>query len=486
MTNNMKNLLSNNLILNTDTYKASHWLQLPEGVSGMYSYIESRGTNTEMTEVVQFGLQAIIKKFLINPITEKDVLRAEKFVNRHVGQGIFNKESWMHIVNKHNGKLPLKIRALPEGTVVPMQNVMVAVEATDPECAWLVSYFEPLLLQMWYSSTVASISYDVRKMIETAFDESVDNDRRDQIAFKFHDFGFRGASSTESAEIGASGHLLSFLGTDTMRAVASLYDYYNLDEEDDESMPAFSVEASEHSVMCANSDADNRNDRNALMKMLERLEKNGGIVSVVADTYDVYRFAKWVTEPEIQDRIKSSGGTFVLRPDSGDPLEVPIDVIEILLEGFGSSVNSKGYRVLPDHIRVLQGDGVNQNSIQEILNRMLAKGISAENIVFGAGGALLQHCDRDWFKFAMKASSITVGDEERDVFKDPITDSVKRSKKGRVTTFKDQNGNYFSDRIELQRVNTKIKDQLITVYENGELLINESFTTIRNRVLSNF
>lgn len=483
---NNSNLLSNNLILNTDTYKTSHWAQLPDGSTNMYSYIESRGTDTDMTEVVQWGLQAIIKKFLMTPITERDVIRAKRFVDHHIQPGIFNYDGWMHIVDNHEGRLPLKIRALPEGTVIPLRNVMVTVESTDPACAWLVSYFEPLLLQMWYGSTVASISYDVRKRIEAAFDRTVDEDRREQIAFKFHDFGFRGASSVESAEIGAAGHLLSFLGTDTMRAVASLYDYYNLDEEDDASMPAFSVEASEHSVSCANSDADKKNDRQMLEKMISRLEQNGGIVSVVADTYDVYRFTKWACEPEIQERVKNSGGALVLRPDSGDPLEVPIKVIEILLEGYGYTINTKGYKVLPDHIRVLQGDGINQEMIQKILDKMESLGISAENIVFGAGGALLQHCDRDWFKFAMKGSSLTIDGKQKDLYKDPITDSVKRSKKGRVTTFKDKDGNYFSDRIELQDVNTKIVDQLVTVYENGELLVDEDFGTIRQRVLSNF
>lgn len=477
-------LLSQILAINSDSYKTTHWLQLPQGSTNMYSYIESRGTDHDFKVVVQWGLQAIIKKFLMKPVTMRDVERAKRFVDRHIKPGVFNYEGWKHIVEVHGGKLPLRIRALREGTVVPLRNVMVAIEATDDKCAWLVSYLEPLLLQVWYASTVASISFNIRQVLEGFFDETVDDDRRDQIAFKLHDFGFRGASSPESAEIGGAGHLLSFMGTDTMRAIAGLYDYYGLDEEDDASMPGFSVIASEHSTMCANSDADRRDDEGALEMLVKLLEEQGGIISGVIDTYDPFRYTERVCSPKYQERIRASGGTFVLRPDSGEPTEVPVKIIEMLMDGFGYTVNSKGYKVLPDCVRVLQGDGINTKSIGAILQVLKDRKISAENIVFGMGGALLQHCDRDWLKYAMKGSSLTVDGLQRDLFKDPITDSVKRSKRGRVTTFKDTAGKYFSDRLELMETNSKIVDQLVTVYENGELLVDEVFTDCRARTMS--
>lgn len=479
------NLLSQVLALNTDSYKTTHWLQLPEGTENMYSYVESRGSDLGFTRVVQWGTTAIIKKFLMKPVTMKDIERAKRFVDRHIKPGVFNYDGWKYIVEVHGGKLPLRIRALPEGTVLPLRNVMMTVEATDPKCTWLVSYLEPLLLQIWYSSTVATISFDIRETLERFFNVTVDDDRRDQIAFKLHDFGFRGASTPESAEIGSAGHLLSFLGTDTMRAIASLYDYYNMDEEDDASMTAFSVIASEHSTMCANSDADRRDDRGALEMLVDLLEKQGGIVSGVADTYDVFRYTERVCN-EYQDRIRATGGTFVIRPDSGEPTEIPVRIIEMLLDGFGYTVNSKGYKVLPDCVRVLQGDGINGKTICKILEILESRKISAENIIFGMGGALLQHCDRDWLKFAMKASSLVVNGEARDLYKDPITDSVKRSKKGRVTTFKDSEGVFFSDRMELVETNKNIVDQLVTIYENGELLVDETFTVIRARVQAEF
>lgn len=481
-------LLTENLALNTDSYKTSHWLQLPPGTTTMYSYGESRGSDQGYTKVVQWGMLAILKKFFLKPITTLDVKRAKRFVDRHIKPGVFNYDGWMYIVEQHGGKLPLHIRALREGSVIPLRNVMFSVEATDERCAWLGSYFEPLMLQLWYSSTVASIAFQIRETLEEFFDDTVDDDRREQIAFKLHDFGFRGAAAPQAAEIGGGGHLLSFLGSDNMRAIAGLYDFYNLDEEDDNSMPAFSVIASEHSTMCANSDADRRDDAGALEKMVQILEEHKSIVSAVADTYDVFRFVERVCSPTYQKRIRESGGTLVVRPDSGDPTVIPVTILEMLLDGYGYTMNSKGYKVLPDCIRVLQGDGINGNTIRVILEKLKDLKISAENIVFGMGGALLQHCDRDWFKFAMKGSSITINGKQSDLYKDPITDAVKRSKRGRVTTFLDQSNQYFSDRLELQNTNTKIVDQMITFYKDGVLNeeADESFTVIRERVQRHF
>lgn len=479
-------LLSQVLSINSDSYKTTQWMQLPDGSGNGYSYVEARGSDHDFTMAVQWGLTAIIKKFLMKPVTMRDINRTKKFVDRHIGEDVFNYEGWKRIVNVHGGKLPLRIRALKEGTVVPLRNVMITVESTDPECAWLVTYLEPLLLQVWYSTTVASLSYAIYKDMEEFFKDTVDDELFDRILFKLHDFGFRGASVPEAAEIGGGGHLLSFLGTDTMRAIAGLYDYYGLDEDDDNSMPAFSVIASEHSTMCANSDADTRNDYGALEKMVSILEKTaakrpGAIVAGVADTYDVFRYTRWVGT-DFKDRIIKSGGTFVVRPDSGDATVIPIKIIEMLMEDFGYTINSKGYKVLPDCIRVLQGDGVNRATIRIILQKMKDLGLSADNIVFGMGGALLQHCDRDWMKFAMKGSALEVNGVWKDLYKDPITDAIKRSKKGRVTTFKDQAGVYFSDRLELMETNHKIVDQLEDYFLNGELLVDEVFTVIRSRL----
>lgn len=483
--------MRNNLLLNTDSYKTTQWMQYPDGMTNLYSYIEARGSDHGFTKVVMFGLQAILKKFFCAQITKREVKQAHKFVDRHVAPGVFNREGWDYIVEKHNGFLPLRVRALPEGTVVPLKSVMASVEATDPKCAWLVSLFEDLFLHLWYTSTVATISMDIHEAAQPFADRTVDDDRiQAWLNFLLNDFGFRGAAVPEAAEMGSMGHLLSSIGTDNMRSIAALYDFYNLDEDNDASMPGYSVIASEHTVTCSNSDADKKDDMGALEKMVGILEMRGklathfsqAIVACVADTYNVFRFAERVGTI-FKARIEQSGGRFVVRPDSGDPLVVPIQVIEILLEHFGYTINTKGFKVLPDCIRVLQGDGVNKDSIVQILATLEEKGISAENIIFGAGGSLLQHCDRDWLKFAMKGSARQdESGEWIDVYKDPITDSIKRSKRGRVTTYKDSEGVYFTDRIaeDLIAPNRKAVDQLRLVYENGRLIVDEDWDTIKS------
>ncbi len=483
-----------NLILNTDSYKTTQWMQYPDGMVNLSSYIESRGSDFGFNRVVMFGLQAIIKKFLCSTVTKRDVKRAGKFIGRHIGPGIYNEDGWMRVVNECDGKLPLCVRALPEGTVVPLRMVMATVEATRDGYGWLVSLFEDLFLHIWYSCTVATISMEIIEEGRKFAARTVEDDRiQPWLNFLLNDFGFRGASSAETAEIGGMAHLLSSIGTDNMRAIAALYDFYNLDEDDDTSMPAFSVIASEHTVTCSNSDADKKDDLGALEKMVSILERRGAvathwsqaIVACVADTYDVDRFAERVASEEYRVRIMNSGGRFVVRPDSGNPLEVPVRIIQKLMDGFGYTVNSKGYKVLPDCIRVLQGDGINKESIVAILTTLEELKISSENIIFGMGGALLQHCDRDWLKFAMKGSARKMEDGHwYDVFKDPITDSVKRSKKGRVTTYKDSNGVYYVDRVadDVCCMNRNAVDQLVTVYEDGKLLVDEDFGTIKARM----
>lgn len=478
----MSNFNFNNLILKTDSYKLGHWQMMPDGAEYLYSYVESRGSDqyktrgvdVGYTKTVFVGLQAILKRHFSGYLTMKDVDEANAFVDAHMGPGVFNRDGWERIVKDFGGRLPLRIRALKEGTIVPTGSVLLTVENTHPDFAWLVSYFEPLFLQVWYPTTVASVSYSIREVIEHFFDKTVDEEDAGAKLFKLHDFGYRGVSSNESARIGGAAHLVAgWMGSDTMQGSLELMEFYKAD-----AMPAFSVRASEHSVVCANSDAETRNDYAALEKMVSILEKHGGIVSCVADTYSVRRFAKWVST-DFKDRIEKSGGTFVVRPDSGNPKEIPVEIIEILMEGFGYTVNKKGYKCLPACIRVLQGDGINEASIRAILEKMESLGIAADNIVFGMGGALLQHCDRDWFKFAMKGSALAVDGEWRDLFKDPDTDSVKRSKKGRVVTYKDSEGKYFVDREELQLTNHSVVDQMVTVWEDGELLVDLSFDEIR-------
>lgn len=236
-----KSLLS--LATRTDSYKFSMWKQYPRGTTHISSYIESRGGEDES---VFFGLQAFIKDYLLTPITMNDIKRAEHIVQAH---GLpFNREGWEIIVREYGGLLPLKIQAVPEGTVMGTRNVQVQVENTDPRLFWLTSYIETILLRgIWYPSTVATKSRKLKKIIAKYLNETSDIPVNDQLMFKLHDFGARGATSGEAAILGGMGHLVNFMGTDTFEAIEGIMGYYNTNE-----VLGFSIPASEHSVATSN------------------------------------------------------------------------------------------------------------------------------------------------------------------------------------------------------------------------------------------
>lgn len=466
-----------NLVLLADSYKVGHWMQYPEGTEYVHSHGGSRGSVSGFEKVVFFGLQQAVKKYLLQPITKRDIDQAQALMDAHLGAGIFNRLGWDRLIEKHDGYLPIKIRAVKEGSVIPTKTALYTVENTDPEFPWVVSYFETLLLKAaWYGTTVATNSYRIKRNIRNWLEATADT--TDSLAFALHDFGYRGVSSEESAEIGGAAHLINFMGTDTVAGLVAAIEYYNAT-----GVVGFSVIASEHSTMCANADAESRDDTASIERMVEILErrvKETGqfqIVSAVGDTYDIMRFATEVGTT-FKDRIKNSGGRFVVRPDSGDPVTVPIDVVTKLMQLVGYTVNSKGYKVLPDYIRVLQGDGINADSVHEILYFAEQRGISAENFVFGMGGGLLQAVTRDDYKFAQKASAICVKGVWKDVFKDPITDAGKRSLKGRLTTVKAGDGSILTKPIDA--VVDSDQDLMETVFENGKLLRDQTFEEIRS------
>ena len=466
-----------NVILQSDSYKMGHWMQNPDGTQFVQSYGESRGSISGYEKIVFFGLQYAMKEYWSRKITRADVLKAKVIIDAHLGAGIFNYKGWMRIVNKHKGMLPIRVRAVKEGSVLPTRTALYTVENTDAEFPWLPSFLETTTLRAtWYGTTVATNSYRIKEEIGNWLDQTADT--RDSLPFMLHDFGYRGVSSEESAGIGGLAHMINFMGTDTVAALIVAMDYYHAT-----GVVGFSVIASEHSTMCANANIALRDDSMSAEKMVEILErrvKETGtfqIVSAVGDTFDIYRFARDIVGNKLKERIVNSGGRFVVRPDSGDPVTVPIDVVTILMQQFGYTVNSKGYKVLPPYIRVLQGDGITFDSIHDILYFAAERGLSAENFVFGQGGALLQNVTRDDYKFAQKACAICVNGEWRDIFKDPVTDSGKTSKKGRLTTVQTYDGMIVSKRIE-DLLPTDM-DLMEDVFVNGVLLRDQSFEEIR-------
>lgn len=453
-----------NLILNTDSYKASHYLQYPPQITHVSSYIESRGGEYE--QLVFFGLQAFLKEYLCKPITIEDINEAQEIITEH---GLpFNREGWDYILQEHNGYLPLQIDAVPEGTVLPTKNVLLQVVNTDAKCFWLTSYIETALLRaIWYPTTVATVSWQIKRIIAEYLEKTADN--LDSLLFKLHDFGARGASSYETSVLGGVAHLVNFMGTDTLAGVIAARNYYH------EPMAGFSIPAAEHSTMTS---WGKEQENQAYENMLQQFAGEGKLVAVVSDSYDLWHAIEHIWGEQLKDKVINNGGTVVIRPDSGNPIDVVCKTIEMLMAKFGFTTNSKGYRLLPNYIRVIQGDGISLPTIRMILDAMEKKDLSAENIAFGMGGALLQKVYRDTLKFAMKASAVKISGVWQDVFKDPITDQGKTSKKGRLALIKNKLNDYQT--IDLEELNSK-NNQLRPVFKNGELLIDEKLSMIRKR-----
>lgn len=441
----------------------SHYLQYPPGTQKVYSYFESRGGKFD--SVVYFGLQYYLQEYLQGTVITREYIdEADAFFQKHFEtQGIFNRQGWEHILHKHNGRLPLEIKSVPEGIELPVSHVLMTVENTDPECFWLTSYIETLLVQTWYGSTVATISRACRKALLESLEKT---GSPETIDFKLQDFGFRGVSSVESAAIGGAAHLLSFKGTDTLAGCLLAQKYYGAD------MPGFSIPAAEHSTQTA---WGRKNEQHAFEHMLDQFPQ--GTVAVVSDSWDIMNACKNIWGGPLKEKVLSRQAPVVIRPDSGDPVETVLEVLEVLGQQFGTTTNKKGYKLLPDQLRVIQGDGINYHSLQAILTALERKGWSADNLAFGMGGGLLQKLDRDLQKFAFKCSEITINGQAKEVYKDPVTDPGKKSKPGRLKlTF---NGT----RFETVAQNSPGQDLLETVFLNGEITKKENWNSMRENSL---
>lgn len=380
----------------------------------------------------------------------------------------------MYIAKDLNGRLPVRIRAVSEGSNVPVSNALMTIESTDPKAFWVVNWLETLLLKIWYPTTVATQSHYLRKIILDSLEKSSD-DPNAGIDFKLHSFGYRGVSSEESAYIGGAAELLSFKGTDTLAGIICANNYY------DAGICGFSINASEHSTITA---WGQENEVEAYRNMLKQFGREGSIFACVSDSYDIYKACEQLWGGELRQEVIDSGATVVIRPDSGKPIDVVKKCLHLLDKQFGSTINSKGYKVL-NHVRVIQGDGVNPTSIKEIIDMVLSEGFSMDNLAFGMGGASLQGSaantiNRDTQKFAFKASYIEVNGESRDVVKDPVTDHGKRSKKGRLDLTYNNVDGYLTEVLsaDVEAFNDSV---MSVVYHDGELVNENTFDEIKSR-----
>ncbi len=453
------------LILNTDSYKFSHFKQYPPDAENVFSYIEARGGEYDKT--LFFGLQYFIKKYLTEQVTREQVDEARDIAEKH---GVpFNESGWLKVVQVYNGFLPLIIKAVPEGSVITTGNILVSVSLSDddPDMVWLVSYIETALLRaVWYPTTVATLSYYVKQDLLKFNKKSSDLLSEEAALFKLHDFGCRGVSSLESAAIGGLAHLVNFLGTDTIPALVLARDYYYCD------MAGFSIPAAEHSTMTSWGDDG---EILAYRNMLDEFAKPGQLVAVVSDSYDINNATDNIWGHVLKQKVIDSGATVIVRPDSGDPINVPIGVIKSLMKTYGYTTNTKGYKVLPRCIRVIQGDGLTPSTIKVFLSKLEQERISLDNIAFGMGGGLLQQVNRDTCKFAMKASAIKRSGKWRGISKSPIHDMGKASKSGILGLFSSSDGEYYT--MEYSDNTNELK----RVYGAGQIFANDTLDVIRER-----
>lgn len=455
-----------NIILTTDSYKHSHFLQYPPEARVISAYVEARGHDFS-DDLLFFGLQAFLIDKLGKPLTVADIEEAEAVCAAH---GIpFNRAGWDMILTDHGGLLPLEIRALPEGAIVPVGVPLLQVENSDPRLPWLTTFIETMLLRaIWYPTTVATLSRKVKAIIHAALEQTSD-DPAGQLPFKLHDFGARGVSSGESAALGGMAHLVNFLGSDTMEGLMAARRYYGAD------MAGFSIPAAEHSTITSWGQA---READAYANMLDRFDGEGALVAVVSDSYDLDAAVTRIWGGTLHDKVLERKGTLVVRPDSGDPVETPVRTIKALWDRFGGTVNGRGYRLLDPHVRVIQGDGMTLDSITRLTARLVAEGYAIDNIAFGMGGGLLQHVHRDTLGFAMKANAMCDADGRwHDIAKHPATDPGKSSKGGRQAVVR-RDGRLTAVR---QDAIGGEADLLVPVWRNGRLLVRHMFDAVRAR-----
>jgi nicotinamide phosphoribosyltransferase len=481
----------------TDFYKISHRDQYPLATTVVYSTWTARESTIEdIDHVVVFGVQAFIKRYFIDYFKENFFDRPREQIVAEYVRLIRNTLGIAQPPTDHLealwtlGYLPLEVRALREGTLAPLRVPSVTFVNTKPEFFWLTNFVETLFsAECWLPSTSATLAFEYRKLFER-FAKETGGDS-DAVAFQGHDFSFRGMSSVQAAAASGAGHLLSFTGTDTIPAILYLEENYGADT--DLELVGASIPATEHSVMSAYG-----NEGIDEFKTYERLITElypSGLVSIVSDTWDLWRVVGDYL-PRLREKILAREGRVVIRPDSGDPVDIVAGreqsdntladrgVVEALWDVFGGTVTSQGYRLLDPHVGVIYGDKISLASATRILERLKAKGFASTNVVFGIGSHTYQRTNRDTFGHAFKSTSVTIDGTEKAIFKDPVTDlaHLKRSPRGRVAvTAVDGRLETFEGLSSDDRIQA---DQLRVVFRDGEVFGVETLSQIRTRLLS--
>jgi nicotinamide phosphoribosyltransferase len=477
----------------SDGYKVDHRSQYPEGTELVYSNWTPRNSRVDgIHEVVFFGLQYFIQKYIVEDfaahffLREKSEVVAEykKRIGNYLGPDAIKYE---HVEALHDlGYLPIEIKAVPEGSIVPMRTAMFTIKNTLPEFFWLTNFLETILsCVIWMPCTSATISLQYRKLLDRfAYETGGD---ADFVSWQGHDFSFRGMAGLEAAMMSGAGHLLNFTGTDTIPAIDFLEQYYGADSSTE--LIGGSVPATEHSVMCMGTEGD---EIGTFRRLIHETYPRG-IVSIVSDTWD---FWKVITEylPILKEEILQRDGKVVIRPDSGDPVKIICGdseaevgsaaykgAVECLWETFGGTLTDRGYKILDGHIGLIYGDSITLERCEAICQQLKDKGFASTNVVFGIGSYTYQYVTRDTFGFAMKATYGEVNGEGREIFKAPKTDNgVKKSAKG-LLKIEGENGRIHGMKDQVNW-DEEQEGMLQTVYRDGKVLVHQRLSEIRQRL----
>jgi nicotinamide phosphoribosyltransferase len=431
-----------NFIIACDSYKAGHWQQLPKNANRSYVTVVPRKVSKYANEIVAMG-QTFLSQFLSTVRITPDMIDEAELEITEQGYE-FNRKGWERIVKECDGKLPLAVYGVEEGRVVKPQTPIVGIINTHDGYAWLPAYVETISQSIvWKMSTVASLCRSIKIGIKE-FMELTGADMS-MLDYKLHNFGDRGADSPNEAPVIAGiAHAALFSGSDCTRANGYIKKLYNTTKA-----YTSSVEATEHSVMCANSDAATKSDWGAALMSIDRLyavverSKRGigiPLMSVVIDTYDSRRFVRDYIGTQLKDKVINSGGVYVFRPDSGDPTIEPGMVGRDIESTFGVTINDKGYKVLKPYTAVIQGDGNRIDTYRGVIQGWIDAGFSMDNFTLGMGSGITHDNARDDFSFSMKATAIMIGDIWKRLSKDPVTDSGKKSLSGLVRCKEDSDG----------------------------------------------
>ena len=472
-----------------DFYKADHRRQYPDGTELVYSNLTPRNSRVEgANEVIFFGLQYFVREYLIRQWNDgffnqpkADVLaRYQRRMDTSLGPGAIDVA---HIGALHDlGYLPLEIKAVPEGTAVPLKVAMLTMVNTHPDFFWLTNYLETLIsCVLWKPCTSATTARTYRRVFDQYADETVGN--RAFVSWQGHDFSMRGMSGVEDAVMSAAGHLLSFTGTDSVPAIDFLETYYGADA--DTELIGGSVPATEHSVMCMGL----KDSEIATFKRLISTVYPAGVVSIVSDTWDFWRV---ITEflPQLKADILARDGKVVIRPDSGDPVKIICGdpdaepgspafrgAVECLWETFGGTTTAQGYKLLDSHIGLIYGDSITTERQGKILAQLKQKGFASFNVVLGIGSFTYEYVTRDTFGFAVKATYGQVNGEGRDIFKDPKTDNgMKKSAKGLLRVERENGRLVMYDQQTWEQEKTGL---LQPVFRDGQLIRTQTLADIR-------